>query len=170
VKRNNFCYHTIEKGRMRALLQRVANASVSVDNQVVGQIDQGMLVLLGIGTGDGVAEATLLAEKTAHMRIFSDSEGRFQFSLLDVQGAALVVSQFTLYADLRRGRRPGFAPAAPPDEAAPLVEAYVAALRSLGIAQVETGVFGAMMQVALTNDGPVTILVDSDVFQQPRRA
>jgi D-tyrosyl-tRNA(Tyr) deacylase len=155
---------------MRALLQRVSNASVTVDAQVVGQIGNGLLVLLGIGAEDSEAEAALLADKTAHMRIFSDSEGRFNFSLLDVQGAALVVSQFTLYADLRRGRRPSFAPAAPPDEAALLVDSYVAALRNLGVAPVETGVFGAMMQVTLTNDGPVTILADSDVFQQPRRA
>jgi D-tyrosyl-tRNA(Tyr) deacylase len=154
---------------MRALLQRVSHASVTVEQQQVGQIGAGLLVLLGVGAGDSTAEASLLADKTAHLRIFSDSEGRFHHSLLDVQGAVLVVSQFTLYADLRRGRRPSFAPAAPPDEAAPLVDTYVAALHSLGVREVATGVFGAMMQVTLTNDGPVTILLDSDTFQQPRR-
>jgi D-tyrosyl-tRNA(Tyr) deacylase len=103
------------------------------------------------------------------MRIFADEAGRFQHSLLDVGGAALVVSQFTLYADLRRGRRPSFAPAAAPEVAAPLVDQYATALRELGVS-VETGIFGAMMQVSLTNDGPVTILLESDTFQQSRRS
>jgi D-tyrosyl-tRNA(Tyr) deacylase len=103
------------------------------------------------------------------MRIFADEAGRFQHALLDVGGAALVVSQFTLYADLRRGRRPSFVPAAAPEVAAPLVEHYADTLRELGV-PVETGVFGAMMQVSLTNDGPVTIILESDTFQQPRRA
>jgi D-tyrosyl-tRNA(Tyr) deacylase len=155
---------------MRAILQRVTQAAVTVDSQVVGQIETGLLILLGIGNEDTVAEASLLADKTAHMRIFADSEGRFNHSLLDVQGAALVVSQFTLYADTRKGRRPAFTAAAPPDTAAPLVDAYGAALRSLGVSKVETGVFGAMMQVSLTNDGPVTMLLDSATLQQPRRA
>jgi D-tyrosyl-tRNA(Tyr) deacylase len=126
-------------------------------------------VLLGIAEGDTDAEARLLADKTAHMRIFADEAGRFQHSLLDVGGAALVVSQFTLYADLRRGRRPSFAPAAAPEVAAPLVDQYATALRELGVS-VETGIFGAMMQVSLTNDGPVTILLESDTFQQSRRS
>jgi D-tyrosyl-tRNA(Tyr) deacylase len=126
-------------------------------------------VLLGIAEGDTEAEARLLADKTAHMRIFADEAGRFQHSLLDVGGAALVVSQFTLYADLRRGRRPSFAPAAAPEVAAPLVDHYATALRELGVS-VETGIFGAMMQVSLTNDGPVTILLESDTFQQSRRS
>jgi D-tyrosyl-tRNA(Tyr) deacylase len=142
---------------------------VRVEGSVVGEIGGGLLVLLGIAEGDTDAEARLLADKTAHMRIFADEAGRFQHSLLDVGGAALVVSQFTLYADLRRGRRPSFAPAAAPEVAAPLVDQYATALRELGVS-VETGIFGAMMQVSLTNDGPVTILLESDTFQQSRRS
>jgi D-tyrosyl-tRNA(Tyr) deacylase len=145
---------------MRAVIQRVTEASVTVDNQIVGRIGCGLLVLLGIGAGDQLAEATLLAEKIANMRIFADGDGRFNRSALDVGAAALVVSQFTLYADTRRGRRPSFAAAAPPELAAPLVDAFVAALRERGM-MVATGVFGAHMQVALLNDGPVTIVLDS---------
>ncbi|MEP7187730.1 MAG: D-aminoacyl-tRNA deacylase [Roseiflexaceae bacterium] len=145
---------------MRTVIQRVTEASVTVDNQVVGQIGSGLLVLLGIGVGDQLHEATLLAEKIANMRIFADDDGRFNRSVLDVGGAVLVVSQFTLYADTRRGRRPSFTAAAPPELAAPLVDAFVAALRARGIA-VATGVFGAHMHVALLNDGPVTIMLDS---------
>ncbi len=155
---------------MRAVLQRVAKASVSVDDQVVGQVGRGLLVLLGIAAADTEAEAALLAEKTVHMRIFADEEGRFNHSLLDIAGEALVVSQFTLYADTRRGRRPSFTAAALPETAAPLVATYVAALRRLGVANVATGVFGAMMQVMLVNDGPVTIILDSETFRQSRRA
>ena len=145
---------------MRVVIQRVTEASVTVDNQVVGKIGSGLLVLLGIGTGDQLATATLLAEKIANMRIFADDEGRFNRSVLDVGGAALVVSQFTLYADTRRGRRPSFAAAAPPEIAMPLVDAFVAALRARGLT-VATGIFGAHMHVALLNDGPVTIVLDS---------
>ena len=152
---------------MRAVIQRVAEASVAVDDQVVGQIGPGLLVLLGVGKGDGPAEALLLAEKIANMRIFRDEAGRFNHSALDVGGAALVISQFTLYADNRRGRRPSFSDAAPPEQAAPLVDTFVAALRERGML-VETGVFGAHMRVALLNDGPVTILLDSDTFREPR--
>src|SRR5215210_775435 len=148
---------------MKAVIQRVTEASVTVNNQVVGQIGGGLLVLLGIGVGDQLAEATLLAEKIANMRIFADDDGRFNRSALDVGGAALVVSQFTLYADTRRGRRPSFAMAAPPEVAAPLVDIFVAALRERGMT-VATGVFGAHMQVALLNDGPVTIVLDSTTF------
>jgi D-tyrosyl-tRNA(Tyr) deacylase len=140
-----------------------------VDGETIGQIGPGLLILLGVNADDSEAEAALLAEKTAQMRIFADEEGRFQYSLLDSGGAALVVSQFTLYADLRRGRRPSFTQAAPPELAAPLVDTYIAALRDMGI-HVETGQFGAMMQVSLTNEGPVTIILDSETFQQPRRA
>jgi D-tyrosyl-tRNA(Tyr) deacylase len=154
---------------MRAILQRVSSAAVVVDGETIGQIGPGLLVLLGVNATDSEAEAALLAEKTAQMRIFADEEGRFQYSLLDSGGAALVVSQFTLYADLRRGRRPSFTQAAPPDQAAPLVDSYIAALRDMGI-HAETGQFGAMMQVSLTNDGPVTIILDSETFQQSRRA
>jgi len=145
---------------MRVVIQRVTEASVTVDNQVVGKIGSGLLVLLGIGTDDQLATATLLAEKIANMRIFADDEGRFNRSALDVGGAALVVSQFTLYADTRRGRRPSFAAAAPPEIAMPLVDAFVAALRARGMT-VATGIFGAHMHVALLNDGPVTLVLDS---------
>ena len=148
---------------MRAVIQRVTEASVTVNNQIVGQIGCGLLVLLGIGMGDQLAEATLLAEKIATMRIFADDDGRFNRSALDVGGAVLVVSQFTLYADTRRGRRPSFTMAAPPEIAAPLVDAFVAALRQRGMT-VATGVFGAHMHVALINDGPVTIVLDSDAL------
>lgn len=153
---------------MRAVIQRVSEASVEVDGQVVGAVGQGLLVLLGVGQGDGAEEARLLAEKTAQLRIFSDEAGKFNRSLIDVGGEALVVSQFTLYADTRKGRRPSFTDAAPPELAAPLVEAYAAALAGYGI-RVATGVFGAMMRVGLVNEGPVTIILDSTTFRQPRR-
>lgn len=152
---------------MRAVIQRVSEASVAVEGTLVGAIGQGLLILLGVGMGDSEAEAKLLAEKSANLRIFADDEGRFNRSLLDIGGEALVVSQFTLYADTRRGRRPSFSDAAPPEIAAPLVEAFANELRRLGIV-VSTGQFGAMMQVALVNDGPVTILLDSAVFREPR--
>ncbi|NTV64456.1 MAG: D-tyrosyl-tRNA(Tyr) deacylase [Oscillochloris sp.] len=153
---------------MRAILQRVSQASVEVEGQVVGVIGQGLLVLLGVGQADGPVEARLLAEKTALLRIFADETGRFDRSLLDVGGSALVVSQFTLYADTRKGRRPSFSDAALPAVAAPLVQAYADALRVLGV-PVEMGVFGAHMRVALINDGPVTISLDSATFSLPRR-
>ena len=153
---------------MRAVIQRVSEAAVEVDGAVVGQVGRGVLVLLGVGHGDGAAEARLLAEKTALLRIFSDAEGKFNLSLVDVGGGALVVSQFTLYADTRKGRRPSFTDAAAPEVAAPLVQAYAAALRGYGIT-VATGVFGAMMRVSLVNDGPVTITLDSAGLRQPRR-
>ncbi|MFL5801714.1 MAG: D-aminoacyl-tRNA deacylase [Roseiflexaceae bacterium] len=153
---------------MRAVIQRVNQASVAVEGQAIGQIGTGVLVLLGVGDGDGAAEVALLAEKIANMRIFPDQEGRFNRSLLDVGGSALVVSQFTLYADTRRGRRPSFSGAAAPEVAEPLVEAFVAALRQQQVA-VATGSFGAYMHVALVNDGPVTIILDSATFRTPRR-
>ena len=152
---------------MRAVVQRVSQASVKVGDEVVGAIGQGLLILLGIGVGDSEAEARLLAEKTANLRIFADEEGRFNRSLLDIGGEALVVSQFTLYADTRRGRRPSFSDAALPEIAAPLVDIFADELRRLGVA-VSTGRFGAMMRVALVNDGPVTILLDSAIFREPR--
>jgi D-tyrosyl-tRNA(Tyr) deacylase len=152
---------------MRALIQRVSEASVVVDGSVVGQIGQGLLILLGVGPDDGTAEATMLADKTAQLRIFPDEDGRFNRSLVDAGGQALVVSQFTLYADTRRGRRPGFAGAAPPAIAAPLVESFMEAMRAHGL-HVESGVFGAHMQVALVNDGPVTIMLDTDIYREPR--
>lgn len=154
---------------MRAILQRVSEATVEVEGRVVGRTGPGLLVLLGAGHGDSAAEARLLAEKSAQLRIFGDDDGKFNRSLLDIAGGALVVSQFTLFADTRKGRRPSFTDAAPPELAAPLVEAYCEALRALGV-PVETGVFGAAMRVALVNDGPVTIILDSETFRQPRRA
>ena len=154
---------------MRAVIQRVSEASVSVDGQVVGRIGRGLLVLVGIGRMDDRDEATLLADKIANLRIFPDEAGRFNRSLLETNGAALVVSQFTLYADTRRGRRPSFSDAALPDIAAPLVDIFVEALRERGLA-VASGVFGAHMHVALQNDGPVTIILDSATLKQPRNA
>jgi D-aminoacyl-tRNA deacylase len=153
---------------MRAVVQRVTNASVTVGEETVGAIGHGLLILLGAGARDTPADAELLAEKIVNMRIFAGEEGRFDRSLLDVGGAALVVSQFTLYADTRRGRRPSFSGAAAPADAEPLVVAFAEALRSGGVV-VETGRFGAMMQVALVNDGPVTIVLDSETMREPRR-
>jgi D-tyrosyl-tRNA(Tyr) deacylase len=148
---------------MRAVIQRVSQASVTVDGEVVGQIGRGLLVLLGIGRMDAQNDASLLAEKIANMRIFPDQEGRFNRSILDISGEVLVVSQFTLYADTRRGRRPSFSDAAAPEIAAPLVLSFVEALRKRGLA-VASGVFGAHMSVDLQNDGPVTIVLDSATF------
>jgi len=146
---------------MRAVVQRVRHARVSVDGRVVGEIGAGAVVLLGIGKGDSNEAAHYLAEKTAKMRIFDDANGKMNVSLLESGGAALVVSQFTLYGDLSRGRRPGFERAAPPAEANRIYEDYVAYLKSLGV-PVQTGVFQAHMVVELENDGPVTILLDSE--------
>jgi D-tyrosyl-tRNA(Tyr) deacylase len=153
---------------MRAVIQRVSEASVEVAGQIVGQSGPGLLVLLGVGHGDTPEEARLMADKTAGLRIFGDAEGKFNLALRDVGGSALVVSQFTLYADTRKGRRPSFTDAAAPDLAAPLVEVYAEALRALGV-PVAMGVFGAHMRVALLNDGPVTIILDSETWRQPRR-
>jgi D-tyrosyl-tRNA(Tyr) deacylase len=153
---------------MRIVLQRVASASVTVDGSVAGEIGPGLLVLVGISDGDNKDVAVQIARKCAEMRVFSDAEGKFNLSLLDTGGEALVVSQFTLLADVRRGRRPSFAGAARPEVAEPLVEAFAGALRDLGVA-VETGVFGAKMEVALVNDGPVTIVLDSADMDRPRR-
>ena len=154
---------------MRAVVQRVSRASVSVEGESVASIGRGLLLLVAAAQGDGDAEARRLARKCAEMRIFSDDEGRFNLSLLDIGGEALVVSQFTLLADTRRGRRPSFVAAAPPEAAEPLVEAFSQALRDAGVA-VQTGRFGAKMQVELVNEGPVTIIVDSQELERPRRA
>lgn len=145
---------------MRALVQRVARASVEVDGQVVGAIGQGFLVLLGVTHADGPGQATWLARKVAGLRLFEDAAGKMNLGLADVGGAVLVVSQFTLYGDAARGRRPSFTAAAPPAQAEPLCQAFVAALRAEGL-PVATGVFGAMMQVHLVNDGPVTLWLDT---------
>ena len=146
---------------MRAVIQRVTRASVTVNGRVAGEIGAGLLILLGVGKTDNPESASYLAEKTAHLRIFSDAAGKMNLSLLDAGGAALVVSQFTLYGDTRGGRRPSFIQAAAPEEASRLYQEFVGALRSLGV-KVETGVFQADMQVELVNDGPVTILLDSE--------
>lgn len=145
---------------MRALVQRVNQASVTVEEQVVGQIGHGFLVLLGIGHDDGEAQIKQLTEKIVHLRIFEDAEGKMNRSLLDVQGALLVVSQFTLYADIHKGRRPSFISAAAPTIAEPLVERFKEVLRTYNLT-VEGGIFGAHMDVALVNSGPVTIWIDS---------
>jgi D-tyrosyl-tRNA(Tyr) deacylase len=146
---------------MKALIQRVTRASVTVDGTVTGQIGEGFVVLLGVMHADTVTQAKLLAEKTAYLRVFGDDAGKMNRSLLDTGGGALVISQFTLYADARRGRRPDFIAAARPEQAAPLVDAFVAALRAAGVRDVQTGVFGAHMAVELVNDGPVTMMLDT---------
>ena len=146
---------------MRAVIQRVRRAQVTVDGRVVSQISSGAVVLLAIGKGDATNAADYLAEKTAYLRIFDDADGKMNISLLESGGAALVVSQFTLYGDVRRGRRPAFERAASPLEAKGIYEQYAARLRSFGI-RVETGVFQAHMLLELENDGPVTILLDSE--------
>jgi D-tyrosyl-tRNA(Tyr) deacylase len=144
---------------MRALLQRVSKASVSVEGQTISVIGKGLLILLGVGHGDGEEQAKFLAEKTANLRIFEDEQGKTNLSVLDVQGAAIVVSQFTLYADTRKGRRPSFIDAALPEVAEPLVTRFVDLLRGHGV-PTQTGKFGNHMQVEIHNDGPVTIWLE----------
>jgi D-aminoacyl-tRNA deacylase len=146
---------------MRAVLQRVTRARVLVEGRVTGEIAAGLVVLLGVGKDDTPATAPYLAKKTAQLRIFNDAQGKMNISLLENGGAALVVSQFTLYGDVNKGRRPAFGAAAPPEEAKQLYEEYVRCLRAAGV-RVETGVFQAHMEVELVNDGPVTILLDSE--------
>jgi D-tyrosyl-tRNA(Tyr) deacylase len=145
---------------MRAVLQRVTHASVCVAGEAIARIGPGLLILLGIARGDTEADAERLAKKTAELRIVADEAGHFNLSLVDTGGEALVVSQFTLLADTRRGRRPSFTQAAPGEQAEPLVRLYEESLRGLGVS-VQSGRFGAHMQVALENDGPVTILLES---------
>ena len=145
---------------MRALLQRVERASVHVDGSQVASIGRGFLVLVGVGHDDGPAEAERLAEKIATLRVFADDERKMNLALADVDGEVLVVSQFTLYADVRKGRRPSYTGAAAPEPAAALVEALAAGLERRGVA-VARGVFGADMQVELVNDGPVTLMLDT---------
>jgi len=144
---------------MRALIQRVSSGTVSVDDQAIAQIGQGLVILLGIGHGDGEEQAAYLAEKIANLRIFEDDQGKTNLSVLDVGGEAIVVSQFTLYADTRKGRRPSFTDAALPDLAAPLVERFAELLRGHGV-PTQTGQFGAHMLVEINNDGPVTIWLE----------
>lgn len=154
---------------MRAVLQRVTQAAVTVEGQTIARIGPGLCILLGVGEGDTAAVAEELAEKVAQLRIFRDEAGLFNRSILDTGGEALVVSQFTLYADCRRGRRPSFSHAARPEVAEPLVEHFCRALRAAGV-PTQAGVFGAMMLVEIHNDGPVTIVVDTDDLHRPRRS
>ncbi|HXG25585.1 MAG TPA: D-aminoacyl-tRNA deacylase [Candidatus Binatia bacterium] len=147
---------------MRVVLQRVARASVAIDGRSVASIGPGMLVLLGVGHGDDEAVASALARRTTELRYFRDEDGRTNRSILDVGGAVLVVSQFTLYADTSRGRRPGFTNAAAPDVAERLYRRFAEELRAAGVADVQTGAFGQEMAVELVNDGPFTLWLDTD--------
>ena len=146
---------------MRLVVQRVRRASVSVEDEVVGAIDRGALVLAGVGTADSADIVERMADKLIGLRYFEDTEGRTNLAIADAGGSLLVVSQFTLYADVRRGRRPGFTDAAPPDRAVPLLDRFVERLRGAGV-HVATGRFGASMAVELVNDGPFTLVLDSD--------
>ena len=154
---------------MRALIQRVSQASVTVDGEVLGQIGPGLAVFVGISETDGQSEIEYIVSKTVNLRIFADDQGRFNHSALDVDAQLLVVSQFTLYGDTRRGRRPSFSRAAAPEEAAGLFEDSLLAFGETGL-KVETGRFQAYMNVIIHNDGPVTIMIDSDDLNRPRRA
>ncbi|MCE2529000.1 MAG: D-tyrosyl-tRNA(Tyr) deacylase [Acidimicrobiia bacterium] len=145
---------------MKALIQRVDHASVSVDGELIGRIGEGLLALVGAGRADTSADAEALARKVVGLRIFPDEDGRFNLSLIDVGGAMLAVSQFTLYADVRRGRRPSFTEAARPEQAERLVDEFVEAVRAQGV-EVATGRFGAMMEVDLRNNGPFTLMVET---------
>ncbi|GMV93615.1 MAG: D-aminoacyl-tRNA deacylase [Candidatus Hydrogenedentota bacterium] len=145
---------------MRAVVQRVLESSVSVDGRTVGRIGKGLLVLLGVAEDDGEQDAQYLADKIVGLRCFSDSDSKFNLSIEDVGGGVLAISQFTLFGDCRRGRRPSFTSAARPEKAVPLYESFVTSLRERGLT-VETGEFGAHMDVHLVNDGPVTLLLDS---------
>ena len=147
---------------MRAVLQRVSRGAVRVNGETVGEIGAGFVILVGVGHGDGEPQAEWLARKIAGLRVFEDAEGKFNRSLLDVGGSCLVVSQFTLFADARKGRRPSFVQAAPPEVAEPLIERFAALLRAEGVPHVAMGVFGARMAVEIHNDGPVTIWLDTD--------
>ena len=146
---------------MRIVIQRVQRGRVSVNDRTVAEIGKGLVVLVGVGPGDEEEQAAYLAEKTANLRIFADAEGKTNLSCLDVGGEIIVVSQFTLYADTRKGRRPSFVNAAPPETAEPLVERFAELLQAQGV-PVQTGEFGASMLVEIENDGPVTIVIDRD--------
>ena len=146
---------------MRGVIQRVSRASVTVDGNLNGKIGKGLLVLLGIQKNDGGAEITWMVDKIGNLRIFEDDKGKMNLSLFDIKGEMLIISQFTLYGDCRKGRRPGYSAAAPPDIAEPIYLKFVDKFRQTGIVTA-TGIFGAMMNVELVNDGPVTLLLDSD--------
>ena len=151
---------------MKAVIQRVSYASVSVDGEVTGSIDKGFLILLGVVDGDTSAQAEVLASKVAKLRVFEDDNQKMNLSLLGIGGEALVVSQFTLCADCKKGNRPSFTPSASPDIANELYLEFSDLLRSNGIIKVENGVFGADMKVSLLNDGPVTIILDTDLWRK----
>ena len=153
---------------MRAVIQRVSQASVEIDNKVVGSIGNGFVVLLGITMEDDEKDAEYLANKTANLRVFEDNAGKMNVSLLESQGEVLAISQFTLYSDTRKGRRPSFIKAAPPEKAEPLYNAYINYLEKFNI-KVATGVFGAMMMVNIHNHGPVTIIIDSEDRHRSRK-
>ena len=151
---------------MKAVYQRVSGASVTVDGEVVGRIDDGILLLVGVCPEDTPAEAALLAQKVANMRVFCDEQDKMNLSVLDIGGGVLVVSQFTLCANVKRGRRPDFFGAAAPALAEPLCEQVVQELRKCGVENVQTGRFGADMKVQLLNDGPVTLILDTDEWKK----
>jgi D-tyrosyl-tRNA(Tyr) deacylase len=153
---------------MRALVQRVGRASVTVDGSVVGAVGQGFLVLVGVGSADTRTEAETLALKVGALRLFEDTDGKMNLGLKEVDGEVLCVSQFTLYGDVRRGRRPSFTDAAPPEPGQQLYERFCEALEESGL-RVERGIFGAHMEVELVNDGPVTLMIDTDDLAKPRR-
>lgn len=150
---------------MRVILQRVTKGRVTVNNEIVGEIGNGYVALVGVTHGDTKADVELLAKKTAHLRVFEDDAGKMNISGLDSGAGILVISQFTLYADTRKGRRPGFSNAARPDIAEPLVNYYAECLANEGIQKIEKGIFGAMMQVEIHNHGPVTIILDTEDFK-----
>jgi len=152
---------------LRALIQRVSQASVSIEGQSVAAIKQGFVIFIGVGKGDSEDDARYLTEKISNLRVFADDSGKFNLSILDIAGEALVVSQFTLFASTRKGRRPGFTDAAPPEVAEPLVNTFVQLVRATGL-RVETGRFQQYMQVEIHNDGPVTIFIDSSERLKPR--
>lgn len=155
---------------MKAVIQRVTYSSVSVGGELINEIGRGFNVLVGVVEGDTTAEAEALAAKTAKLRIFEDECEKMNLSIVDTGGEILVISQFTLCADCRKGNRPSFSSSAPPDKAKELYEHYAKALRSNGVRCVKTGVFAADMAVRIDNDGPVTIILDSDIFKQSRRS
>ncbi|MCQ2487082.1 MAG: D-aminoacyl-tRNA deacylase [Clostridia bacterium] len=151
---------------MKAVIQRVSEASVKVDGNVLGSIDKGYMILLGVDENDTVEDAEILAKKTANLRVFEDAEGKMNLSILDIEGEALVISQFTLLADTKKGNRPSFVHAAKPDLAIPLYERFMAELAENGVKKIEHGEFGADMKVSLINDGPVTITLDTTIWKR----
>jgi D-aminoacyl-tRNA deacylase len=161
AKKDTLLRYVRQDSRMRAVVQRVSEARVIVHGETIGRIGKGLLVLLGIHRDDTAADIPWLADKIAGLRIFNDADGKMNVGLREVNGALLVVSQFTLYSDCQKGRRPSFIEAAPPEVAEPLYDEFVNALRALGV-PVETGRFGADMQVELVNDGPVTLIVEKE--------